>query len=197
MLYRFCRCGGETLSRITYGGEERLIVLYRDIIYLRKSVYPLPFRFFADYSEANGALVFLYATVVLDRTLSCVFIFKKGRLDCVVESVEEGAKRRKVYGKAGVCVGDDYKSPFAGELLLGGAEIIISMADRPVEKTDYGVFLSYKHLFGVPAIFAFCDGFFVIDKTIRCIDENKTTEIKHGVALSKLKNGYGKVLVIE
>ncbi len=197
MLCRVCYCDKNSLTSIKYGGEECLIAYYKDEIIIRKSFYPLPFRFFADYSFRNDTVVLLFAGVVLDKTLSGFFIFDKGAIACVAESIAEGAKRRKVYKGIGLCVGEDYKSPFTCELLRGNAKMIVCAAKKRFEKEDYGLFLAYRSFFSLPVLFLFSECVYAVDKRIKELKENEIVKIDSGLSVRNLKSGQDTVVVID
>ena len=197
MLYRVCYCDKFSVTSVRYNGEERLIAYYKDPIVIRKSFYPLPFRYFSDYSLNHNTVVLLFAEVVLDKALSGFFVFNKGMIACVAESIEEGAKRRKVYKKIGLCVGEDCKSPFTCELLRGEAETIVCATAKPLEKEDYGLMLAYKTLIPVPTLFVFSDCIYFINKRIIEQKENEIFKIESTLSVHNLKKGQESVVVIE
>ena len=197
MLCRVCHCDKDTFSRVRYHGEDRLIVCYKDIIVLRKSFYPLPFRFFSEYSEKNGVVVLFSAKVVLDRCLSGIFVFEKGVIACVAESVEEGALKRKIYKEIGLCVGEDYKSPFTCELIRCKTKLILCATFEKVSKEDYGILLAYKNLFPTPVLFCFSDICLLVRKKIVEIKEDEILSTDFDLPERNKGNGRGRIVPLD
>ncbi|MBO4538720.1 MAG: hypothetical protein J5781_00475 [Clostridia bacterium] len=121
----------------------------------------------------------------MDRTLSGVFVFEKGVIACVAESVEEGALRRKIYKEIGLCVGEDYKSPFTCELIRSRTKMILCVTSEKVTKEDYGILLAYRNLFPVPMLFCFSDVCMFVDKRIVEMDDGENFEIDSGSSSQK------------
>lgn len=197
MLCRVCYCDKYSVTSVKYNGEKRLIAYYKDHIIIRKSCYPLPFRYFSDYSLKYDTVVLMFAEVVLDKPLSGLFVFDKGVIACVAESVEEGAKSRKVYKRIGLSVGEDYKSPFTCELIRGGAQTIVCATGKALVKEDYGLMLAYKTLFPLPVLFVFSDCIYLVYKRINEQKENEIFNIDCSLSVPNLKNGRDTVVVID
>lgn len=197
MVFRTCVCSFTNAFKLCYFGEEKLFVRCVDHVNLYHCDISTFMKPFFEYSQKYPVVVFVFSKVIWKEETSHILVFENGKTTCIASSIEEGANCRKIYKKTGLCVGNDFLNPLNANLFLEGAEMLAAFSDTELDREWVKRMYGYKNMYSVPVLLGCKNGFFLIDKKILFLENDKNHLIKKEDRETKFKKGYLSVYVIE